>query len=376
MTIQAGLVGLPNVGKSTLFNALTKAAIPAENYPFCTVDPHIAITNVPDKRLMDLVKIFDSKKVIPATVQFCDIAGLVKGAAQGEGLGNQFLSNIMGVDLIIHVLRCFKDNDIIHVHNKIDPLDDFEVINSELMLKDLESIEKRIEKLKTILKAAKNRGYTTQEIKDFKKEAELIEKVKTFLEKGNLNKIKEIIKEYKKEDIQTIPLLSAKNFIIVANISEDDLQAKKYLNNKHYKKLIQKFGQEKVIAVSAKIESELAQLEESEKQEMLESLEIEESGLDKIIKSAYSNLEMITYFTCGPKDTHAWSIKKDTKIPQAAGEIHSDMERGFIAAVIYNYNDIIKAGSEAKLRELGKIRTVGKEYIVKDGDIVLIRFNV
>jgi ribosome-binding ATPase len=376
MAIQAGLVGLPNVGKSTLFNALTKASIPAENYPFCTVDPHMAITNVPDKRLNDLAKIFGSQKMIPATVQFCDIAGLVKGAAQGEGLGNQFLSNIMGVDLIIHVLRCFEDDDITHVHNKIDPLDDFEVISSELMLKDLESIEKREEKLSATLKTAKNRGYTTQEIKDFEKESELVKKVKGFLQEGKLNAIKNIIQEYKNEEIETVPLLSAKNFIIVANVSEDDLQAKNYLNNEHYKKLIGTFGQEKVIAVSAKIEAELAQLEDSEKQEMLESLEIEESGLDKIIKTAYSSLGMITYFTCGPKEAHAWSIKQDTKVPQAAGEIHSDMERGFIAAVVYNYNDIINVGSEAKLRELGKIKTEGKEYIVKDGDIMLIRFNV
>lgn len=376
MAIQAGLVGLPNVGKSTLFNALTKASIPAENYPFCTVDPHIAITNVPDKRLDRLAKIFSSKKIIPTTVQFCDIAGLVKGAAQGEGLGNKFLSNIMGVDLIIHVIRCFEDDNIAHVNNKIDPINDFDIISTELMIKDLESIEKRAEKLRNTLKTAKNRGYSNKEIKHFEYEYELVEKIKNFLAEGKLSETQKIVAKYKEEGIKTVPLLSAKNFIIVANISEDDLQNKNYLNNQYYNKLIERFGTQKVVAVSAKIEAELSQLSNEEKKEMLEALEITESGLDNIIKKAYKNLGMITFFTCCPKEAHAWSIKANIKVPQAAGTIHSDMERGFICAVIYNCEDIFEEGTEAKVRDIGKIRTEGKEYIVQDGDIMLIRFNV
>ena len=376
MAIQAGLVGFPNVGKSTLFNALTKAGIPAQNYPFCTVDPHIAITEVPDERLDKLVKIFNSAKIVPSIVQFVDIAGLVKGAAQGEGLGNQFLGNIMNVDLILHIVRCFKDEKITHVHNAINSLDDLEIINAELMLKDLESIEKREEKVANSLRTAKNRNLSTQEIKELEKEKELIDKIKPALQSADLQKVQELAKKYKQEGITTVPLLSAKNFLIIANISEDDLQNREYENNQHYQTLVEKFGKEKVIPVSAKIEEELAQLSDEDKAQMLSDLGIEKSGLPEIIKKAYTNLGLITFFTAGPKEAHAWSIHKNTKIPQAAGTIHSDMERGFICAEVYNCNDLFELKSELALKNAGKIRTEGKEYIVQDGDVILIRFNV
>jgi GTP-binding protein YchF len=376
MAIQAGLVGLPNVGKSTLFNALTKAGIPAQNYPFCTVDPHVAITEVPDERLDKLAQIFNSVKVVPSIVQFVDIAGLVKGAAEGEGLGNQFLGNIMNVDLILHIVRCFQDSKITHVHNAINPLDDLEIINAELMLKDLESIEKREEKVANSLRTAKNRNLSTQEIKELEREKELIDKIKPALQAADLQKIQDLANKYKQEGTVTVPLLSAKNFLIIANVSEDDLQNREYENNQHYQTLVEKFGKQKVIPVSAKIEEELAQLSDEDKAQMLSDLGIQESGLPEIIKKAYINLGLITFFTAGPKEAHAWSIPKDTKIPEAAGTIHSDMERGFICAEVYNCDDLFEAKSEHALKNTGKIRTEGKEYIVQDGDVILIRFNV
>ncbi|MFC1894589.1 redox-regulated ATPase YchF [Candidatus Dependentiae bacterium] len=376
MAIQAGLVGLPNVGKSTLFNALTKAGIPAQNYPFCTIDPHVAITEVPDERLGKLVKIFNSKKIVPSVVQFVDIAGLVKGAAQGEGLGNQFLGNIMNVDLILHIIRCFTDSKVTHVHNEINPLDDLEIINAELMLKDLESTEKREEKILNSLRTAKNKNLTTLEIKELEKEKELIDKVKKALGSAQIQEVQNIVKKYKDQGIKTIPLLSAKKFLIIANISEDDLQNNEYKNNQHYQTLVEKFGSNKVIPISAKIESELSQLSETEKSEMMSDLNIEGSGLNEIIKKAYQNLGLINFFTCGPQEIHSWSIPQNTNIVQAAGTIHSDMERGFICAEVYDCKDIFELKTEAALKNIGKIRTEGKDYTVHDGDILLIRFNV
>jgi hypothetical protein len=368
MSIKAGLVGLPNVGKSTLFNALTKSTVPAENYPFCTIDPHVAITKVPDPRMEKLVKLYNSAKEIYSTVMFVDIAGLVKGAASGEGLGNQFLSHIREVDLIIHVLRCFEDPNVIHSQKEINPIEDYEIIVAELMLKDLESVNSRIEKLAKLIKVTTN---DPKKLKEMSLEFELLNKIKKAIDETDDIKIKKLIKE---SEIQTIPLLSAKNFIIVANISESEIET--YQENQHYKQLVQKFGTEKVIPVSVKVEYELSQLPDDQAQEMMEMIGLKEKGIDKIIQYTYKNLGLITFFTCGPKESHAWPIKHGTTIRKAAGEIHSDLERGFICAEVYNCIDIFEYKTEAKLKELGKIKTVGQDYIVQDGDIINIKFNV
>ncbi len=372
MAIQAGLVGLPNVGKSTLFNALTDAGIPAENYPFCTVDPNIAITNVPDIRLDKLAQVFGSQKIIPTTVKFVDIAGLVKGAAQGEGLGNQFLSHIMEVDLILHVLRCFEDPNVTHVSNTISPIDDFEVIVAELMLKDLESVEKREQK---ILSQAKKQ-IPPQEKKLLEMEQNFLAQIKDALNSGNYNRVREFYLQAKSAGINMIPFLSAKNFLIIANLSEDDYVGKNYQANTFYQSLVEKFGQERVIPICAKIEAELAQLSELDAQEMIDSLGIIEKGLDNIISKAYSNLGLITFFTVGPKEAHAWSVKKGTAAPKASGEIHTDLERGFICVEVYNCQDLFELGTEAKLKSVGKLRVEGKDYIIQDGDCIHVRFNV
>ncbi|MBU1007729.1 redox-regulated ATPase YchF [Candidatus Dependentiae bacterium] len=368
MGLKAGLVGLPNVGKSTLFNALTNSSVPAEDYPFCTIDPHVAITNVPDERLPKLAEIFGSAKMIPTTAQFVDIAGLVKGAAQGEGLGNQFLGHIMEVDLILHVLKCFDEN--------ATPIDDFEIICAELMLKDLESITKREEKLTNSLKTAKNRGLSTQEIKDLENEQVLVKQVKHALEAGDMAQTHSLVIQAKERGVGTIPVLSAKNYLIIANLSEEDFSHKNYINNKTYQTLIKQFGETKVIPVSAQIESELAQLETLDSDIMMKELGITESGLDTIVKKSYENLNLITFFTCGPKEAHAWSIGRGTSAPSAAGEIHTDLERGFIRAEVYNCNDLFKLKSEAEIRKAGKLRTEGKEYAIQDGDLINVLFNV
>ncbi len=376
MAIKAGLVGLPNVGKSTLFNALTKSSIPAENYPFCTVDPHVAITYVPDPRLSKLAGIFKSQKLIPNTVQFVDIAGLVKGAADGEGLGNQFLGNIMEVDLVLHVLRCFDDPNILHVHNKVSPIDDFEVIVAELMLKDLESVAKREERVQALIKGAKLKNATPQQIKEWDAEAALLTSIKAALNNVNLSEVQALVQRAKRDGIQLVSLLSGKNFLIIANVHEDDFLGKTYEQNEHFQALVKHFGSQLVIPVSAKIEAELAQLPDAEADDMMASLGITEKGLNNIIAQTYTNLGLITFFTCGPKEAHAWPIKRGTLVPQAAGEIHSDLERGFICAEVYGCNDIFVAGSETQLKATGKLRTEGRDYIVQDGDLLNIKFNV
>lgn len=370
MAIKAGLVGLPNVGKSTLFNALTKSSIPAENYPFCTIDPHVAITEVPDERLKKLKSIYKSQKIIPATVSFVDIAGLVKGAASGEGLGNQFLSNIREVDLILHVVRCFTDANILHSAEQLDPIEDFDIIEAELMLKDFESVNKRLEKIAHLLKGAKQ---NPQLQKELEAEKNLLNKVKEALDATDAKKVRSLIQS---SSVTTIPLLSEKPFLIIANIAESELEDDAYKNNPLYQQLIDRFGEDIVIPISAKIEYELSQLSQEEAQQMMAMMGITQSGLDKVIEKTYKHLGLITFFTCGPKEIHAWPILKNTPIRQAAGEIHSDLERGFICAEVFNYADLAALGSEAAVKEKGKLRTEGQDYLVQDGDIVHIRFNV
>jgi ribosome-binding ATPase len=368
MSIKAGLVGLPNVGKSTLFNALTKSSIPMENYPFCTIDPHVAITEVPDERLEQLKKLYNSGKIIPATVTFVDIAGLVKGAATGEGLGNQFLSNIREVDLILHVLRCFEDPNIVRT-TAVDPISDFEIIMAELMLKDIESIDKRIPKVEKSLKGK----LTGAEQKLITDELETLKAVRVALENGDATKAKELVK---KTSAEMIPLLSTKNFIVIANIAEGELEDQQYQSNKHYQALIKHFGSEFVVPVSARVEYELTQMETAEAREFMDMMGITAPSLDVIIKKTYDNLGLITFFTCGPKEIHAWPVRKGTTIRQAGGEIHSDIERGFICSETFSCNDLVTYKTEPAIKTAGKLRIEGQNYLVQDGDIVHIRFNV
>lgn len=370
MAIKAGIVGLPNVGKSTLFNALTKSSVPAHNYPFCTIDPHMAITTVPDQRLTMLQKIYQSKEIIPATVSFVDIAGLVKGAAAGEGLGNQFLSHIREVDLIIHVLRCFTDDNITHVANVINPLTDYEIIVQELMLKDLESVDKRQEKLENLIKAAKQKPAI---LKELLAEQDLLKAVRAAMDRVDAQAVRTLITQ---APITTVPLLSAKKYIIVANIAEQEVENNQYQANPHYQTLVKTFGEQAVIPLCVKLEHELSQVHESEQATLMQAMGLHTSGLDRVIASTYSNLGLITFFTCGPKEIHAWPIKQGITVRQASGEIHSDLEHGFICAEVLGYNDLIACGSEVKARTTGKIRTEGQDYSVQDGDILNIKFNV
>ena len=364
--MKLGIVGLPNVGKSTLFNSLTKAGAESANYPFCTIDPNIGIVTVPDERLKVLGNLYNSEKVVPAIIEFVDIAGLVKGASKGEGLGNQFLSNIREVDAIIHVVRCFEDTNVIHVEGSVDPERDIEIINLELIFSDLEIIERRISKA---VKGAKND-------KEQARELELLKDLKAHLEEGKMAKSFEADEDNIKL-IASYNLLTAKPVIYAANVKEEDLIDDG--GNNDYVKVVEKLAindNSEVFVISARIEQEIAELDDDEKKMFLEELGISESGLEKLIKASYRILGLMSFLTAGPKETKAWTIKMGTKAPQAAGKIHTDFERGFIRAEIVNYDNLVQCGNYNAAKEKGLVRLEGKEYVVRDGDVILFRFNV
>lgn len=365
--MKLGIVGLPNVGKSTLFNSLTKAGAESANYPFCTIDPNIGIVPVPDERLQVLGNLYNSEKVIPAAIEFVDIAGLVKGASKGEGLGNQFLSNIREVDAIVHVVRCFEDSNIIHVDGSISPLRDIETINLELIFSDMDILERRIARTS---KGAKND-------KALAKELDLLEKIKKHLEDGNMAKSFTTDDEEELEWLKSYNLLTYKPVIYAANVKEDDL-ADDGKNNPWVEQVREFAKNEKseVFVICAQIEQEIAELDEEEKKMFLEDMGLSESGLEKLISASYHILGLISYLTAGPKETKAWTITRGTKAPQAAGKIHSDFERGFIRAEIVNYSNLVECGSYNSAKDKGLVRSEGKEYVVQDGDVVLFRFNV
>lgn len=367
VTMKLGIVGLPNVGKSTLFNSLTKAGAESANYPFCTIDPNVGIVSVPDCRLQVLTDLYQSERTIPATIEFVDIAGLVKGASKGEGLGNQFLAHIREVDAIVHVVRCFEDENIIHVDGSVNPLRDIETIELELIFSDLEAIEKRF--AKGIKGAANN--------KTVAKQMEMLKKLKALLEDGHPAKEFVTEDEEELEEISLLNLLTSKPVIYAANVQESEL-AEDGVDNPFVSEVraLAKKQNAEVFVVCAQIEQEISELEEEEKREFLEDLGLKESGLEKLIRSSYSLLGLLSYLTAGPKETKAWTITKGMKAPAAAGKIHSDFERGFIRAEIVNYDNLILCGSYNAAREKGLVRSEGKEYVVQDGDIILFRFNV
>ena len=366
--MKLGIVGLPNVGKSTLFNSLTKAGAESANYPFCTIDPNVGVVTVPDERLNVLGEMYHTKKIIPAAIEFVDIAGLVKGASKGEGLGNQFLANIREVDAIVHVVRCFENSNIVHVDGSINPLRDIETINLELIFSDLEILERRISKVSKVARNDKSAA----------KELGLLNKVKAHLEDGKLAKtFEEVDDEEEQAWLESYNLLTYKPVIYAANVSEDDL-ADDAANNEGVQAVREyaKGEQSEVFVVCAEIEAEISELDDDEKKMFLEDLGLKESGLEKLIKASYKQLGLISYLTAGEPEVRAWTITEGTKAPQAAGKIHSDFERGFIRAEVVSYDDLIACGSHTAAKEKGLIRLEGKDYVVKDGDIMLFRFNV
>ncbi|MBO5889433.1 MAG: redox-regulated ATPase YchF [Clostridia bacterium] len=363
--MKLGIVGLPNVGKSTLFNAITKAGAECANYPFCTIEPNIGMVAVPDFRLEKLAELYNCKKITPAVIEFVDIAGLVKGASKGDGLGNKFLSHIREVDAICHVVRCYENTEILHVENTVDPLRDIEIIEYELIMADLESIDKRLDKAEKNVKVG---------LKGAELELELLKKIKNQLSCGKPIRLLNFNEE-ENEIVKSFFLLTSKPLIYVANIGENDITCE---DNKHVL-AVKKLANEQncnVIVLCAKIEEELASLSDEDKELFSEELGITESGLDKLVKISYKTLGLMSYLTAGEKEVRAWTIVKGTKAPQAAGKIHTDFEKGFIKAEIVSYEDLMEAGNFTKAKEKGKVRIEGKEYVIKDNDVVLFRFNV